>query len=167
MSIQKRRLDKAWTQEQLAEHSGVSVRTIQRIESGNPATLETLKCLAAVFETSVTRLMQEPETMNNLTQNNHAEDKSLKDRQERDAIQYVQNLKGFHMHWISFVVIMPCLYVMNMMLSPEDLWVTTVALGWGSGLLLHGLTLFGIFGVLGGNWEQRQFQKRMDRLNQR
>lgn len=162
MSIQKRRLDKGWTQEQLAEHAGLSVRTIQRIESGNPATLESLKCLAAVFETSVTRLTQEPETMNNLTQ-----DTSLKDRQEREAIQYVQNLKGFHMHWISYVVIMPCLYVMNIMLSPDRLWVITVALGWGSGLILHGLSLFGIFGLLGGNWEQRQFQKRMDHLNKR
>jgi transcriptional regulator with XRE-family HTH domain len=162
MSIQKRRLDKAWTQEQLAEHSGVSVRTIQRIESGNPATLETLKCLAAVFETSVTRLMQEPESMNTL---NH--DKSLKEIQERDAIQYVQNLKGFHMHWLSFIVIMPGLYALNMVLSPDRLWVITVALGWGSGLVLHGLTMFGLFSVFGGNWEQRQFQKRMDELNQR
>ena len=160
MSIQKRRLEKGWTQEQLAEHAGLSVRTIQRIESGNPATLESLKCLAAVFETSVTRLTQEPETMNNLSQ-----DTSLKDRQERDAIQYVQSLKGFHMHWLSYVLIMPGLYVLNIMMNPDRLWVITVALGWGGGVILHGLTLFGVFGLLGGNWEQRQFQKRMNYLN--
>jgi|TARA_R110002096_G_scaffold5502_9_gene25650 transcriptional regulator with XRE-family HTH domain len=162
MSIQKRRLDKGWTQEQLAEHAGLSVRTIQRIESGNPATLESLKCLAAVFETSVTRLTQEPETMSNLTR-----DPSQKEAQERDAIQYVQTLKGFHMHWLSYVLIMPGLYVLNIVMNPDRLWVITVALGWGVGVLLHGLTVFGFFKFFGGDWEQRQFKKRMDELNRR
>ncbi len=90
-----------------------------------------------------------------------------KEQQERDAIQYVQNLKGFHLHWISYVLIMPCLYILNIMLNPDRLWVITVALGWGAGVALHGLTIFGLFTLFGGDWEQRQFQKRMDQLDQR
>ena len=59
MSIKQRRLAKGWTQDELALHSGISARTIQRVESGQSVGSETLKCLAAVFETSVNSLIQE------------------------------------------------------------------------------------------------------------
>ena len=42
-----------YSQEQLAQMSGLSLRTIQRVESGQRASLETLKSLAAVFEIDV------------------------------------------------------------------------------------------------------------------
>jgi transcriptional regulator with XRE-family HTH domain len=48
--IQKLRLQRGWSQQQLADLSGLSVRTVQRIESGQKATAESLKSLAAVFE---------------------------------------------------------------------------------------------------------------------
>ena len=50
MLIQKLRLQKGWSQQQLADLSGLSVRTIQRIEQGQVASPESLKSLAAVFE---------------------------------------------------------------------------------------------------------------------
>ena len=59
MGIQDRRSQLGWSQEELAMHAGVSARTIQRIETGKRASLETLKCLAAVFETTVSELVQE------------------------------------------------------------------------------------------------------------
>lgn len=40
------RLEHGWTQEKLATQSGVGVRTIQRLESGNDASLETLALVA-------------------------------------------------------------------------------------------------------------------------
>lgn len=45
MLVKRLRTQRSWSQEQLAEYSGLSVRTIQRVESGNKASLETLKCL--------------------------------------------------------------------------------------------------------------------------
>ncbi len=53
MIVHKLRLQRGWSQEQLAEFSGLSVRTIQRIEKGQKASLESLKSLAAVFELQV------------------------------------------------------------------------------------------------------------------
>lgn len=44
--------------------SGLNVRTIQRIESGNNASLESLKAIAAVLEVDVSTLKQENSTMN-------------------------------------------------------------------------------------------------------
>ena len=57
MNIQQRRLEKEWSQDQLARYSGLSTRTIQRIESGQKVGLESLKCLAAVFEISANTLV--------------------------------------------------------------------------------------------------------------
>lgn len=60
MDLKTLRQDKNWSQEQLAEISGVSVRTIQRVEKGeNPGT-ETLKAIAAAFDISVAELQKEP-----------------------------------------------------------------------------------------------------------
>jgi len=58
MLVKKLRRQRNWSQEQLAEMSGLSVRTVQRIESGNRASLETLKCLAAVFEVELSVLTE-------------------------------------------------------------------------------------------------------------
>ena len=49
-ALKEMRLKRHWSQEQLAEMSGLSIRTIQRIENGENAGFESLKSLAAVFE---------------------------------------------------------------------------------------------------------------------
>ena len=49
MLVQKLRLQRGWSQQQLAELSGLNVRTIQRIEKGQEPSVESLKSLAAVF----------------------------------------------------------------------------------------------------------------------
>ena len=59
--IKKLRLERHWSQEQLAEMSGLSTRTIQRIESGQNADFETLKSLASVFEINLSSLNKEEE----------------------------------------------------------------------------------------------------------
>lgn len=53
------RISRHLSQEQLAQISGLNVRTIQRIESGSNASLESLKCLAAALEVDVETLNQE------------------------------------------------------------------------------------------------------------
>ncbi len=54
--IKQKRLAKGRSQEQLAEVSGLSVRTIQRIERGHNAGLESLKCIAASFSIPLAQL---------------------------------------------------------------------------------------------------------------
>ena len=77
--IKKMRLERHWSQEQLAEMSGLSIRTIQRIENGENAGLESLKSLASVFETNI-------------------EDSNKKEEvdQIRKEETYIQKLKGFY-----------------------------------------------------------------------
>ena len=45
MNVRKLRLQRNWSQEQLAQVSGLSIRTIQRIERGQTPGLESVKSL--------------------------------------------------------------------------------------------------------------------------
>jgi transcriptional regulator with XRE-family HTH domain len=59
-NLKKLRSDKGWTQEKLAENSGVTYTTIIKLEQGvvdNP-TLKTLEKLANVFDTGIDNLVK-------------------------------------------------------------------------------------------------------------
>ncbi|WP_026705876.1 helix-turn-helix domain-containing protein [Flavobacterium soli] len=59
--VQELREEKNLTQTELAEKSGLSLRTIQRIEAGNIPKGFTLKALASVFETETENLIPKKE----------------------------------------------------------------------------------------------------------
>lgn len=63
MILKQLRIGRHLSQDQLAEMSGLNVRTIQRIESGQNASLETLKCLAAALDVDIETLNQETYTV--------------------------------------------------------------------------------------------------------
>jgi len=71
MILKQLRLSRQLSQEQLANMSGLNVRTIQRIESGQQASVESLKCLAAVFEVDITTLNQEKFVIDKKSDNWH------------------------------------------------------------------------------------------------
>jgi len=59
MILKQLRLSRHLSQEQLADMSGLNVRTIQRIESGKNASVESLKCLASALHVDIATLNQE------------------------------------------------------------------------------------------------------------
>lgn len=161
MIVRKLRMEKGWSQEDLAQLSGLSVRTIQRVEQGKRVGPETMKCLAAVFETDFAKLMQE-----NIVEKSDKTTNSRFDREEGQAIEYVRELRGFHMNWISFLIVIPCLFLLNRFISPETLWVAYVVGAWLVAIALHGAVLlvsYGGFGVFSQSWERRQIEKRLKR----
>jgi transcriptional regulator with XRE-family HTH domain len=154
MLIQKLRLQRGWSQEQLAELSGLSVRTIQRIERGQPASIESLKSLGAAFQIDFSDL-KEPE-MNPTVGQNISADEAL-------ALAHVRKLKGFYIHLAQYVIIVGFLTAVNLYTTPQVYWVVWVWLGWGIGLLLHGLRAFDKIPFLNGEWERQQVEKQLGR----
>jgi transcriptional regulator with XRE-family HTH domain len=71
MILKQLRISRHLSQEQLAHMSGLNVRTIQRIESGHNASVESLKCLAAVLEVDISTLTQEKFVMDIRSDNWH------------------------------------------------------------------------------------------------
>ncbi|MDE2280551.1 MAG: helix-turn-helix transcriptional regulator [Xanthomonadaceae bacterium] len=55
--LRELRTARHWSQEQVAELSGLNLRTIQRLESGAKVSTESLRALAAVFEVPAESLL--------------------------------------------------------------------------------------------------------------
>jgi transcriptional regulator with XRE-family HTH domain len=164
MLVQKLRLKRGWSQQQLAEASGLSVRTVQRIEAGQPASTETLKSLAAVFEVDFSSLDPQPEQpAMTSTSTTTASPQILAERQEAEAFAHVRRLRGFYMHPMRYVVIILGLWGVNLIVSPHRLWVLYVMGGWGIGLLAHAFSVLRPDWLLGPQWERRQVEKRLGR----
>lgn len=60
--VKSHRNKRAWSQTQLAEVSGLSLRTIQRIEKTGSASLESIKSIASVFEIEAQNLQTTPDS---------------------------------------------------------------------------------------------------------
>jgi transcriptional regulator with XRE-family HTH domain len=151
MIVRKLRLQRGWSQEKLADLTGLSTRTIQRIERGHKPGLESQKLLSDAFEIDIATL-QEGLTMHN--------DKTLNTEEER-AIAYVRDLKGFYSHAIKYTIIVTGLFLFNLIKSPEHMWVYWVMFGWGIGLVVHALNVFEVFHFFSPDWEKRQIERRL------
>ncbi|MFC3195261.1 helix-turn-helix domain-containing protein [Marinicella sediminis] len=166
MILRKLRLQKGWSQEQLAEISGLSVRTIQRIERGAQPSLDSANALAAVFQVEVnTFITTTGETQMTSTES----DKPVKDstpnqptvsKAEKEAINYVKGIKEFYGHLFMFVVFMVAFLVTGKFAHPQLGWLI---LGWVAGLIIHGLVAFEVFGSFGTQWEKKQIEKKLGR----
>jgi len=154
MLVQKLRLQHGWSQEDLAELSTLSVRTIQRVERGQTASAETLKALAAVFEVDFLSL-KEPamETSSALGV----------DTDEALALAHVRRVRRFYHHAIKYAVVVGILAVANYITYPHYPWVLWVALSWGLVLVLQGLQAFDKMPFQSAAWERQQVERYMGR----
>lgn len=154
-TIQKMRLQRGWSQQQLADAAGLSARTIQRIEGGSSASTETLKSIAAVFEVDFSTLEPEPPMPANPV--------DPRQREEAEAFAHVRRLRGFYAHAAKYVLVISILVVVNLVTRPQHLWVLWVIGGWGIGLLSHALAVFRPTRWFGPEWERAQVEKRLGR----
>ncbi len=63
-AVKTGRLNKGWTQQQLADVAALSLRTIQRVESQGQASMETCNALCSVLEIDRRHLLQSPSAAN-------------------------------------------------------------------------------------------------------
>ncbi len=155
MLIRKLRLQRGWSQEHLAELCDLSVRTIQRLEKGDSAGLETYKSLASVFEVDFQELREQQEwSMDG--QLNISND-------ERRVIEQVKEIKGFYGHLACFVLVITALTLVNASMDVDYWWVLWVIMGWGIGLATHAAEVFDLLPWLGPAWEKREIEKRLGR----
>ncbi len=157
MIVRKLRLQRGWSQEQLATLTGLSIRTIQRIERGQSPGLDSLTALAAVFEVSVSELQPRQE------QDMHSTTPADYDEQEQKALAYVRDIKAFYNHLITYLISTALLFVINFITNPDYIWAFWPMLGWGVGILSHGMHVFELFSFFGPQWEKRQVEKRLGR----
>ena len=154
MLFQKLRLQRGWSQQQLAELSGLNVRTIQRIEKGQEPSAESLKSLAAVFNVEFSTLKEQG--MDNVISESQSAEEIL-------AFKQVRKLKGFYIHLAQYVLVVAVLAVINALTTPNRWWVQWVVMGWGVGVFFHWLQISEQFSLFGSTWEKEQVEKRLGR----
>ena len=127
--IKKMRLERHWSQDQLAEMSGLNIRTIQRIESGENAGLESLKSLGAVFEKNIVD-----------------SDKKMEMEQIRKEEEYVQSIKGLYK--LLAVAILSLVTPLILAVSDSSNWnvFLWLLLSWAVILGVYSLNVFDFFG---------------------
>ena len=161
MLIQKLRLQRGWSQQQLADLSGLSVRTIQRLEQGQSASVESLKSLAAVFEIDFSEL-QRTDMPTTDTPHAHTPSPNHLSTDEALALHHVRKLKGFYVHLSQYVIVIAALFAINLWQGTTHLWAVWPALGWGMGILFHAARVFDIH-PFGAEWEKRKVEERLGR----
>jgi transcriptional regulator with XRE-family HTH domain len=152
MIIREKRLEKGWSQAQLAEFCGLSLRTIQRIEKGSTPTVESLMALASVFESTISEL-------------SHDEDIDASSLTEEESIAYgkVKSEKRFVLDLIAFLVFVPLICLSNYLFAPDAIWGGLAALGWGTWLAIDAFATFDLSSIFSKRWEKRRLEKRLGR----
>jgi XRE family transcriptional regulator, regulator of sulfur utilization len=151
MLVRKLRLKKGWSQEQLAELTSLSVRTIQRIERGQKPGLESAKSLASVFEVDHSQFLIGDYIMKT---------EHLLEQDEKEAMEYVKGIKEFYSHAFMYCVFAIAFLIFRDPTEPMVMWGL---IGWGTGLILHGLVAFEKFNFISVNWEKKLIEKKLGR----
>jgi hypothetical protein len=84
------------------------------------------------------------------------------DQKRIQVQQTVAKLKGFYGHVSVYLVVMTLLFIINY-ITAGVWWFYWPLLGWGIGVALHALGVFGLDRVWGAEWEQRKIEELMKR----
>lgn len=150
MIIRKLRLQRGWTQSQLAEMAGVTPRTILRIEQGQNPSLETCRALASVFEVDLSMIQSKETAMN--------DDVNLK-YDEQAAMAYAKRIKEFY-EFLFLYIFFAVVFFIKFYGEPK---LYLVFGGLGIALIVQGLIAFEKISFFSPNWEKKLIEKKLGR----
>ena len=78
------------------------------------------------------------------------------------AKERVEAIKGLYIHLTVYIVVNLILFSINMIVSPDGLWFFWPLMGWGVGLAIHALSVFGFYRGFGADWEERKIKELME-----
>ncbi|WP_296149719.1 2TM domain-containing protein [uncultured Flavobacterium sp.] len=79
------------------------------------------------------------------------------------AQKRVEDIKGFYGNLTIYIVVITGLAILNITTSAQHLWFLYPAIGWGIGVLFHGMSVFNIIPFLGKDWEERKINELMQK----
>ncbi len=77
------------------------------------------------------------------------------------AKKRVEELKGFYGNLIAYCCVIPILIFINLTYNPDFHWFWFSAAGWGFGVIMHALQVFGY----GSSWEERKVNEILNKSN--
>ena len=77
------------------------------------------------------------------------------------AKRRVEEIRSFYSHLFVYLAVNAGLFLLNIITSPRHLWFYWPLIGWGIGLSIHGLSVFGTQRLLGKDWEEKKIREIM------
>ena len=85
----------------------------------------------------------------------------IKDKRYQKAKEKVEAIKGFYGNLLAYMIVIPALAWLNYQTTSFP-WVVFPMLGWGLGVLLHGMEVYGYNPLWGKRWEERKLRELME-----
>lgn len=85
----------------------------------------------------------------------------IDDKRYEKAKKHVEELKGFYGNLTAYCIVIPCLALLNYNTTSFP-WIIFPTIGWGFGLTVHGMEVFGYNPLWGKRWEERKIREFMD-----
>ncbi len=85
----------------------------------------------------------------------------IDDKRYEKAKEHVKQLKGFYGNLTAYCIVIPCLAILNYNTGSFP-WVIFPTIGWGFGVTVHGMEVFGYNPLWGKSWEERKIRRFMD-----
>ncbi len=79
------------------------------------------------------------------------------------AKKRVEEIRSFYSHLFVYIVVNVGLFLLNIITSPRSLWFYWVVIGWGIGLAIHALNIFGTERILGKDGEEKKIKELMEK----
>ncbi|MCF8715173.1 2TM domain-containing protein [Joostella atrarenae] len=86
----------------------------------------------------------------------------IQDKRYKRAKERVNAIKGFYGNLTAYLIVIPCLAWLNYQ-TTDFPWVVFPTLGWGFGILAHGMEAFGYNPLWGKRWEERKIREFMEK----
>lgn len=85
----------------------------------------------------------------------------IKDKRYQKAKEKVEAIKGFYGNLFAYCIVIPSLAWLNYHTTSFP-WVVFPMLGWGLGVFLHGMEVYGYNPLWGKRWEERKLRELME-----
>jgi LytS/YehU family sensor histidine kinase len=135
--------------------SGVGLRNIQQRYSILSNRKVSINKTASEFSVKLPMLTKQIGSME--TQKTFIEDKRYQKAKER-----VEAIKGFLGNLTAYCIVIPFLMWINYR-TTDFPWVIFPALGWGFGIVAHGMEAYGYNPLWGENWEEKKIKELMEK----
>ncbi len=86
----------------------------------------------------------------------------IEDKRYMKAKEKVEAIKGFFGNLTAYCIVIPCLAWLNYE-TTDFPWVIFPTLGWGFGVLMHGMEAYGYNPLWGKRWEEKKIRELMEK----
>ena len=88
---------------------------------------------------------------------NHEQNAYLK------AQKKMEDIKGFYGNLFAYLFFTAIMAVINLVTYADYLWFLYPGIGWGIGVLIHGMAVYNTMPFLGRDWEEKKIRQIMEK----